>query len=61
MADGFIVKEIIAATPVQVWDYLTDFRNAKEWMTGVEDMTGRRVPWVRTAVHEARHAPCLER
>ena len=39
MADGFIVKENMAATPTEVWAYLTDFRNAKEWMTSIEGMT----------------------
>ncbi len=39
MADGFTVKDTIAATPQEVWDYLTDFSNAKAWMTGVDDMT----------------------
>lgn len=38
MADGFTVKETLTATPAEVWAYLTDFRNATAWMTGVEDM-----------------------
>ena len=39
MADGFVAKETIAEAPAKVWDYLADFRNADEWMTGVEKMT----------------------
>ncbi len=39
MADGFCVKEIIEHPPEDVWAYLTDFSHAKEWMTGVDEMT----------------------
>ena len=39
MAGGFIVKEQIAATPTEVWAYLTDLGNAEAWMTGIEDMS----------------------
>ncbi len=39
MPDGFGVKETIAHPPRDVWAYLTDFRNAKEWMRGIEGMT----------------------
>ena len=38
MTGGFTVKEIIERSPQEVWGYLTDFGNAKKWMTGVEDM-----------------------
>lgn len=38
MADGFSVTEQIAGAPAAVWAYLTDFRSAGEWMTGVEDL-----------------------
>ena len=39
MAGGFTVRETIKRSPQEVWDYLTDFGNAKKWMTGVEEMT----------------------
>ena len=39
MADGFSVKETIARSPEDVWAYLTDFANAKAWMTAVDGMT----------------------
>ena len=36
---GFSVSEHLRFPPSEVWDYLTDFRNAKEWMTGVDCLT----------------------
>lgn len=36
---GFSAREHFSFPPEEVWDYLTDFRNAKEWMTGVDGMT----------------------
>ncbi|MCP4327238.1 MAG: hypothetical protein GY791_02215 [Alphaproteobacteria bacterium] len=39
MADGFTVTETIAAPPAEVWDFLTNFRHAQDWMTGIDDMT----------------------
>jgi len=39
MADGFTVTETIAAAPEEVWDYLVDFRNAGQWMPGIDDMS----------------------
>jgi len=39
MAGGFTVKESIERSPEEVWAYLTDFGNAKKWMTGVEEMS----------------------
>ena len=39
MAGGFSVKETIERPPEQVWVYLTDFSHAREWMTGVEEMS----------------------
>ncbi len=39
MAGGFTVRETIKRSPQEVWGYLTDFGNAKKWMTGVEEMT----------------------
>ena len=38
MAIGFRTAERIEAPPEEVWAYLTDFRNAKDWMTGIEDL-----------------------
>ena len=38
MADGFSVSETIDRPASEVWAYLTDFRHAGDWMTGVEDM-----------------------
>ena len=35
---GFRVSEHIAHSRKEVWDHLTDCRNAKEWMTGVDDL-----------------------
>ena len=35
---GFSVREHLAYSRKEVWDYLTDFRNAREWMTGVDDL-----------------------
>lgn len=46
MPDGFGAKETIAHPPRDMWAFLTDFRNAKEWMRGIEGMTRPpRVPW----------------
>lgn len=39
MAEGFTVVETIERSPEDVWAYLTDFSHAKQWMTGVEEMT----------------------
>ncbi len=39
MASGFRVTETIERPPEQVWVYLTDFSHAREWMTGVEEMS----------------------
>ncbi len=39
MASGFTVRETIERSPREVWDYLTNFGNAKKCMTGVEEMT----------------------
>jgi uncharacterized protein YndB with AHSA1/START domain len=39
MSGGFTVRETIERSPQEVWGYLTDFGNAKQWMTGVEEMT----------------------
>ena len=36
---GFSAKEHLPFPPKVVWDYLTDFRNAKEWMAGIDGMT----------------------
>ena len=36
---GFTIREHFRFPPEEVWDYLTDFRNAKEWMTGIDGMT----------------------
>lgn len=36
---GFSVTEHFSFPPKEVWDHLTDFRNAKEWMTGIDGMT----------------------
>ena len=36
MAKGFIVTEFIPASPAVEWKHLTDFKNAKEWMSGVD-------------------------
>ena len=38
MSKGFNVKERIDRPPEEVWAYLTDFRNAKHWMTGIENL-----------------------
>lgn len=39
MADGFVAKAKLTQAPSEVWSYLVDFRNAGEWMTGIENMT----------------------
>lgn len=39
MSEGFRVEETIDLRPEIVWDYLTDFGHAKQWMTGVDEMT----------------------
>ena len=39
MTGGFVAKETLSQAPEEVWAYLTDLRNAGEWMTGVENMT----------------------
>ena len=36
---GFSVREHFGFPTDEVWDHLTDFRNAKEWMTGVDGLT----------------------
>lgn len=38
MATGFRTAERIEAPPEEVWAYLTDFHNAKDWMTGIEGL-----------------------
>ncbi len=38
MSKGFSARQRIDRPPEEVWAYLTDFRNAKDWMTGVEDL-----------------------
>ena len=38
MTGGFTVRETSERSPQEVWGYLTDFGNAKKWMTGVEEM-----------------------
>ncbi len=39
VANGFSVKECIAASPDKIWGYLTDFSNAQMWMPGINHMT----------------------
>ena len=39
MPNGFSVTERIDHSPAEVWAYLTNFHNAKDWMKGVEAMT----------------------
>ncbi|MFQ5936952.1 MAG: SRPBCC family protein [Acidiferrobacterales bacterium] len=38
MSKGFTVKQTINRPPRKVWSFLTDMRNADQWMTGVENM-----------------------
>lgn len=43
---GFRVSEHIAHSRKEVRDHLTDWRNAKEWMTGVDDLSRSGTdPW----------------
>lgn len=39
VSKGFSARERIDRPPEDVWAYLTDFRNAKDWMTGVEGLS----------------------
>ena len=41
MSKGFNVMERIDRSPEEVWAYLTDFRNAKDWMTGIENLAAK--------------------
>jgi uncharacterized protein YndB with AHSA1/START domain len=38
LSKGFSTRERIDRPPEEVWAYLTDFRNAKDWMKGIEDL-----------------------
>jgi len=38
MNKGFSVSQIIDRPPDEVWAYLVEFRNAPQWMTGVDGL-----------------------